>query len=223
MSRSPESAATPPSDRAKVRRMPERGRYDRATIDAILDSAVVGHVGYVIDGQPFVTPTAVWRQGDRLFWHGSSASRALRSTPDGTPVCVTVTHLDGLILARSAFDHSVDYRSVMVIGHAYELTDDEEKLASLKAFTDHLYPERWEQLRPVRRQELKATAVLWTELSEASAKVRDHGYTDASDDADWPVWVGAIHLRTVPSDPIQLPGQPADLPAPHLRPGLLER
>lgn len=222
MSHPPQSAATPPSDRTRVRRMPDRGRYDRATIDAILDAAVVGHVGYVIDGQPFVTPTSMWRQGDRLYWHGSSASRALRSTPDGTRVCVTVTHLDGLILARSGFDHSVDYRSVMVIGGAYQVTDDDEKLAALQAFADHLYPGRWEQLRPVTRQELKATTVLWVSLEEASAKVRDYGYKDAPDDAAWPVWVGSIPLRTVAADPIQLTGQPADLPAPALRRGLLD-
>src|SRR5664279_841537 len=110
-------AVTPPvSDRTKVRRLPERGRYDRETIDAILDSALIGHVGYVIDGQPFVTPTSVWRQGDRVYWHGSSASRMLRATKDGMPVCVTVTLLDALVLARSGFDHSIDYRCVMILG-----------------------------------------------------------------------------------------------------------
>ena len=221
MSRPP-ADTPPPSDRTRVRRMPERGRYDRATIDAILDAAIVGHVGYVIGGQPFVTPTSVWRVDDRLYWHGSAASRALRATPDGTPVCVTVTHLDGLILARSGFDHSVDYRSVMVLGDAHTVIDDDEKLAALASFTDHLYPGRWEQLRPATRQELKATTVLWVALDEASAKVRDHGYKDAADDSGWPVWVGSIPLRTVAGEPLQLPGQPADLPAPVIAPGLVE-
>ena len=117
-------ALTPPvSDRTRVRRLPERGRYDRDTIDAILDSALIGHVGYVIDGQPFVTPTSVWRQGDRLYWHGSSASRMLRATKDDVPVCVTVTLLDALVLARSGFDHSIDYRSVMILGRAHAVEE----------------------------------------------------------------------------------------------------
>jgi uncharacterized protein len=221
MTRDPDSAQ-PASDRVRVRRMPDRGRYDRATIDAILDAAIVGHVGYVVDGQPFVTPTAVWRQGDRLFWHGSSAGRALRATPDGTPVCITVTHLDGLILARSGFDHSLDYRSVMVLGTAHAVTDETDKLAALEAFMEHLYPGRWARLRPVTRTELKATSVLWTELTEASAKVRDHGYKDAPGDAAWPVWVGSMPLRTVAGPPLQLPGQPDDLEPPVIRAGLLE-
>jgi nitroimidazol reductase NimA-like FMN-containing flavoprotein (pyridoxamine 5'-phosphate oxidase superfamily) len=211
----------PPSDRTRVRRKPDRGRYDRATIDAILDAAVVGHVGWVLDGQPFVTPTAVWRQGDRLYWHGSSASRALRSTGDGAPVCVTVTHLDALILARSGFDHSLDYRSVMVLGAAHEVTDETEKLAALEAFTEHLAPGRWATLRPATRQELKATSVLWVDLTEASAKVRDHGYVDEPADAGWPVWVGSIPVRTVIGEPIGLTGRPDDLPGPTIRPGLL--
>lgn len=211
----------PPSDRTRVRRKPDRGRYDRATIDAILDAAVVGHVGHVIDGQPYVTPTAVWRQGDRLYWHGSSASRGVRAMRDGAPVCVTISHLDALILARSGFDHSVDYRSVMVLGAAHEVTDDAEKLAALEAFSEHLVPGRWAELRPATPAELKATSVLWVDLAEASAKVRDHGYVDEPADAHQPVWVGSIPLRTVAGAPVQLSGQPTDLPAPTLRPGLL--
>jgi nitroimidazol reductase NimA-like FMN-containing flavoprotein (pyridoxamine 5'-phosphate oxidase superfamily) len=213
--------ATPPSDRTRVRRKPDRGRYDRATIDAILDTAVVGHVGHVIDGQPFVTPTAVWRQGDRLYWHGSSASRGVRAVQDGAPVCLTVTHLDGLIMARSGFDHSLDYRSVMVVGKAVAVTDPAEKLAALEAFTEHLSPGRWAQLRPATDQELKATAVLWVDLAEASAKVRHHGYVDEPEDAGWPVWAGVIPVRTVLGPAEQLTGQPTDLPAPTLPTDLL--
>ena len=213
--------AGPPSDRSRVRRKPDRGRYDRVTIDAILDAAIVGHVGHVIDGQPFVTPTAVWRQGDRLYWHGSSASRGVRAVQDGAPVCITVTHLDGLIMARSGFDHSLDYRSVMVVGGAVAVTDPAEKLAALEAFTEHLSPGRWAQLRPATDQELKATAVLWLDLAEASAKVRHHGYVDEPEDAAWPVWVGTIPVRTVLGPAEQLTGQPTDLPEPTLPPDLL--
>ncbi len=194
--RSPSAPTPPPTDRMKVRRLPERGRYDRETIDAILDSALIGHVGYVIDGQPFVTPTLVWRDGDRIYWHGSSASRMLRATKDGAPVCVTVTLVDALVLARSGFDHSIDYRSVMVIGRARAIEDAEEQLAALRAFTERLYPGRWDDLRPVTRQELKATTVLWTELTEASAKLRTDGPHDEPGDETWPAWAGLIPVET---------------------------
>lgn len=216
------TAAPPPSDRARVRRKPDRGRYDRATIDAILDAAVVGHVGHVIDGQPFVTPTAVWRQGDRLYWHGSSASRGVRAVQEGAPVCITVTHLDALIMARSGFDHSLDYRSVMVLGAAHPVTDDAEKLAALAAFTEHLAPGRWAQLRPASPQELKATAVLWVDLAEASAKVRTAGYVDEPADAGQAVWVGSVPVHTVIGTPVQLPDQDPDLPGPGIRPDLFD-
>jgi nitroimidazol reductase NimA-like FMN-containing flavoprotein (pyridoxamine 5'-phosphate oxidase superfamily) len=192
----PRSDTPPASDRTKVRRLPERGRYDRETIEAILDSAFVGHVGYVIDGQPFVTPTCVWRQGDRVYWHGSSASRMLRVTQDDVPVCVTVTLVDALVLARSGFDHSIDYRSVMILGRAHAVEDPEERLESLRIFTERLYPGRWEELRPASRQELKATTVLWTGISEASAKLRTDGPHDEPGDETWPAWAGLIPVET---------------------------
>ena len=188
--------APPASDRTKVRRLAERGRYDRETIDAILDSALIGHVGYVIDGQPFVTPTSVWRQGDRVYWHGSSASRMLRATKDGLPVCVTVTLLDALVLARSGFDHSIDYRCVMILGAAQAVEDPDEQLEALRIFMERLYPGRWEQLRPATRQELKATTVLWTTISEASAKLRVDGPHDEPGDETWPAWGGLIPVET---------------------------
>jgi uncharacterized protein len=201
--------ATPPSARTRVRRVPDRGRYDRATIDAILDAAIVGHVGWVDDGQPLVTPTSVWRQGDRLYWHGSRASRMLRAT-DGLPVCVTVTHLDGLVLARSGFNHSVNYRSVMVLGTAHLVTDDAEADAALEVFVEHLYPGRWAELRPMTPKDRKATSVMWMDLSEASAKIRaDVNHDDPGDEA-WPTWAGVIPLRTVAGtpepDPLVAPG-----------------
>jgi uncharacterized protein len=206
----------PASDRVRVRRKPERGHYDRATIDAILDHALVGHVGYLIDGQPFVTPSAIWRQGDRLFWHGSSASRMLRATKTGMPVCVTATQIDALVLARSGFNHSFDYRSVMVLGRAYELTDEAEVLDALRAFIEHLYPGRWDELRPPTRQELKATTVLWTDLNEASAKIRDVGAHDEPGDETWPAWAGAIPLTTTVGMPEPDPFVAAGMAVPEL-------
>lgn len=191
--------ARPPSDRTRVRRLPKRGHYDRATIDAILDNAIVGHVAWVQDGQPFATPTAVWRQGDRLYWHGSSASRMLRTT-DGQPVCVTVTLLDGLVLARSGFNHSVNFRSVMALGTAHVVTDPGEAEQALEAFVEHLYPGRWPGLRPMTPKERKATTVLWMDLSEASAKVRADSNHDDGDEA-WPIWAGIIPVTTVRGAP----------------------
>jgi nitroimidazol reductase NimA-like FMN-containing flavoprotein (pyridoxamine 5'-phosphate oxidase superfamily) len=206
---------TPPaSDRTKVRRLPERGRYDRGTIDAILDSALIGHVGYVIDGQPFVTPTSVWRQGDRLYWHGSSASRMLRTTKDDVPVCVTVTLLDALVLARSGFDHSIDYRCVMILGTARAIEDPDEQLESLRFFMERLYPGRWDLLRPATRQELKATTVLWTTISEASAKLRVDGPHDEPGDETWPAWGGLIPVKTRLGRPEPDGFVPEDMPEP---------
>lgn len=211
MSDRPSSRPTPPaSPRVRVRRKPDRGRYDRATIDAILDASIVGHVGYVVDGQPYVTPTAIWRQGDRLYWHGSSASRMLRATKGAIPVCVTATHTDGLVLARSGFNHSLNYRSVMVLGPAYELVGEEERLEALRAFVEHLFPGRWDELRPPTRQELKATTILWMDLAEASAKIRDDGAHDEPGDETWPTWAGTIPLTVVAGtpepDPFVAPG-----------------
>jgi nitroimidazol reductase NimA-like FMN-containing flavoprotein (pyridoxamine 5'-phosphate oxidase superfamily) len=198
----------PPTDRVRVRRLPERGRYDRPTIDAILDSAIIGHVGFVVDGQPYVNPTAVWRTGDRLYWHGSSASRMLRATKDGVPVCIAVTHLDALVVARSGFNHSVGYRSVIVLGQAWEITDPDERLAAMEAFVEHLYPGRWAELRPPSRKELKATTILWTELTEASAKVRDGLPHDDPEDQSWPTWAGTVPLVTVVGEAIGDPSMP---------------
>ena len=192
--------ASPPTDRTRVRRLPKRGRYDRSTVDAILDEAIVGHVAWTLDGQPYATPTNVWRQGDRLFWHGSAASRMLRAT-DGQPVCVTVTHLDGFVLARSGFNHSVNYRSVMILGSAHLVTDEAEVDAALDAFIDHLFPGRAATLRPMTAKERKATSVMWIDLAEASAKVRSDVNHDDEDDETWPVWGGVVPVRMVRGDP----------------------
>lgn len=210
----PSDAPPPPSDRVRVRRLPDRGRYDRGTIDAILDAAVVGHVGYVVDGQPFVTPTCIWRTADRLFWHGSTASRMLRATRDGAPVCVTATLLDGLVLARSGFDHSANFRSVMVLGRARAIEDEAEVSAALEAFVEHMYPGRWAELRPPTRQELKATAVLWMDLTEASAKVRADGVHDEPGDETWPVWAGVVPVTLRAGEPEPDEFVPQGMPVP---------
>lgn len=214
--RAPGPAAGPPSDRTRARRLPDRGHYDRETVDAIIDAAVVGYVGWVLDGQPFVTPTAVWRQGDRLYWHGSAASRMLRAA-DGAPVCVTVTHLDGFVLARSGFNHSVNYRSAMVLGTAHLVTDPAEAEVALEAFVEHLYPGRWSELRPMTAKERKATSVMWIDLHEASAKIRDDVNHDDPGDETWPTWAGVIPLHTVAGEPEPDPLVADGMPVPVAR------
>ena len=191
----------PPADfaqtaRTRVRRMHERGRYDRKTIYAILDSALLCHVGYVIGGLPYVTPTLFWREGERLYWHGSSASRMLRQQSQGIPVCVTVSHVDGLVLARSGFHHSLNYSAVMAFGNAAVVADDAAKAAGLNAFIERLYPGRTRHIRPIAPQELKATILMSMAIDEVSAKVRSGGPVD--DEADYALdcWAGVIPLRT---------------------------
>lgn len=187
------SKTTAPSRRTRVKRLPKRAHYDAQTVHAVLDAGLVCHVGYVIDDQPFVTPTAHWRVGSRVYWHGSSASRMLRALQGpGVPACLTVTHLDGLVLARSGFHHSMNYRSVMALGVARTVEGAAEKEAALAGFVERLAPGRWVRLRPVTAQELKATTVLWMELDEASAKVRTGPPVDDEEDYGWPVWAGVV-------------------------------
>ncbi|HYO41739.1 MAG TPA: pyridoxamine 5'-phosphate oxidase family protein [Candidatus Limnocylindrales bacterium] len=190
----------PPSDRTRLRRKPSRGRYGRATIDAILDAAIVGYVGWVRAGQPYVTPVNVWRAGDRLLWHASVGS-GMGTELDGQPVCVTVSHVDSLVLARSATNHSLDYRSVMALGTAHRLTADDEIDAALEGLVESLFPGRWAGLRPMTDAERRATAVLWIDLSEASAKVRDSGLIEDPGDETWPAWGGVIPVRMVRGQP----------------------
>ncbi len=193
-----------PSRRTRVKRLPELGAYDRSAIDDVLDAALVCHLGLVQDGQPFVIPTLHARLGDRLYVHGSSASRTLRALGEGTAACVTVTLLDGIVLARSVFEHAVNYRSVVVLGTATTVTERDEKLAALEAFTEKLLPGRWEDARPPTRTELKATSVLSLPLDEASAKIRAGGPDDDdTPDADLDVWAGHIPLvvRALPAVP----------------------
>jgi len=188
-------------DRIRVRREPHRGRYDRATIDAILDEALVSHVGFAVDGQPYVIPTLHARVGDVVYIHGSSASRMLRELDGGLPVCLTATLFDGLVLAKSVFNHSVNYRSAVLFGTATRVPD-EEKEAALHALTEQLVPGRWDEARRPTPQELKATWILQLEIGEASAKVREGGPEDEPEDADLPIWSGLVpvHLAAEPSE-----------------------
>jgi hypothetical protein len=184
-----------PTQRTQVRRLPKRGVYDKAQVCAILDEGFVCHAGFVVDGQPYVLPTGYGRAGDLIYIHGSAASRMLRTFDRGVDVCVTVTLIDGFVLARSAFHHSMNYRSVVVLGRARPVTDREEKLAALRAITNHIVPGRWEEARPPTEQELKATSVLALPLEEVSAKVRTGGPIDDDEDYALPVWAGVVPLR----------------------------
>jgi uncharacterized protein len=185
----------------KVKRLPERGHYDRATIDAILDEALICHVGFVFDEQPYVIPTLHARVGDTLYLHGSAASRTLRHLAGGARVCVTATLLDGLVLARSVFHHSMNYRSVVLLGTA-TLVPDEEKRDALHALTEQLAPGRWDEARQPTAKELKGTSILRLQIDEASAKIRSGPPSDDPEDEELPVWAGVVpvHLAAAPSE-----------------------
>jgi nitroimidazol reductase NimA-like FMN-containing flavoprotein (pyridoxamine 5'-phosphate oxidase superfamily) len=201
-----------PSERTRLRRRPDRGSYDRATIHAILDEGRVCHVGFVHDGQPFVVPTTYARVGDALYVHGAAASRMLRGLASGVPVCITVTLLDGLVLARSAFHHSMNYRSVVVLGVATEVTDPAERLGALEAIVEHVAPGRWAASRPPTAPELRATSVLRLPITEASAKIRTGGPIDDAADMGWPCWAGHVPLRLVALAPVPDGHQSVDPP-----------
>ncbi len=202
--------ALAPTTRTTVKRLPQRGVYDLDEIHRILDEAFICHVGFASEGQPYVIPTAYGRVDDRVYLHGSAASRMLRSVGMGIEVCVTVTLVDGLVLARSAFHHSINYRSVVILGKASVVDDPEEKLEALRAITEHIVPGRWDGVRQPTDQELKATLVLVLAISEASAKVRTGPPKDDEDDYLLPVWAGELPLTVktgVPvDDPRLLPG-----------------
>jgi uncharacterized protein len=189
-----------PTDRTKVRRLPERGRYDRSTVHTILDEGFICHVAFTIDGQPYALPTGYARVGETLYLHGSTGSR-LGLLPD-LEVCVTVTLLDGLVLARSAFHHSMNFRSAMVLGRTRLVEDPEEKDAALNALVEHIVPGRGAQIRVADAKELAATAVLAVPLLEVSAKVRTGGPVDDEEDYDLPVWAGVLPLKLVPGAPV---------------------
>jgi len=189
--------------RTKIRRLPQRAHYDRETLYAILDAGFVCHIGYVIEHQPYVTPTAYWREGDAVYWHGSSKSGmllALESSPD---VCLTVMHFDALVVARSGFHMSVNYRSAMLFGKPVKVAEPEAKLAKMEQFVERVYPGHWKNLRPVNKQELKAMSVFGLHIDEAVAKVRSGGPIDEPEDYRLPIWAGVVPVR-------QVLGEPAD-------------
>jgi nitroimidazol reductase NimA-like FMN-containing flavoprotein (pyridoxamine 5'-phosphate oxidase superfamily) len=202
----------PVTERSRVRRLHERGSHEHAAVHAVLDAAPLCHVGYVIDGEAYVTPTIHWREGNRVYWHGSAASRFLRKVA-GQRVCLTVSLLDGYVLARSAFNHSVNYRSAMVFGHAHVMTDPDAIAAALRRFVDDLFPGRWDNLRTMTAQELKATSVLWLDIAEASVKTRMAPPGDG-DDADVPVWAGVLPITATMGAAEPAPGPHHDLPLP---------
>lgn len=204
----PETATYAPTDRTVPTRSPERAAYDKELVHSILDEAYVCHLGFVRDGAPVVLPTLFGRVGDRLYVHGSTGSRPLRMTgkaDPGLPVCLTVTHVDALILARSAFHHSINYRSVVVHGVAYDVTDPEEKRLALDALVDHVVPGRSADSRPANKKELAATAVIRLDLNEVSAKLRTGGVNDEPEDLTLPHWAGVVPLRKGYEAPVDDP------------------
>lgn len=204
----------PPSKRATVRRIPDRGVYDRATIDKILDEGMVCHVGFSVNGKTFVIPTIHVRVGDKVCLHGSPVSRLLQALATGLEACLTVTLVDGLVLARSAINHSMNYRSVVLFGTATVVEDDAEKLAVLQAVSEHLIPGRWNDVRRPSKEELRRTYVVSIPITEASAKVRTGPPLDDEPDYDLPIWAGVIPLRLSAAEPIGDPKLQPSIPPP---------
>lgn len=204
----------PASERVRLRRKRERGDYQRETIDAILDEALIAHLGIVEDGQPLVVPTLHARCGDVVYCHGSVASRTLRALEEGTPACLTVCLLDGLVLARAAMHHSANYRSVMLIGSARSVQAPQEKREALRAVVEHIVPGRWQDARQPSEKELRATAVLAIPIHEASAKIRVGPPVDDEEDRALEVWAGVIPLKSVAGSPLPDPGLPATIEPP---------
>ena len=203
-----------PTPRTRVTREPERAVYDRAAAYQILDEGFICHVGFVMDNQPFVIPTGYGRSGDNLYIHGSAASRMLRNLDQGIAVCVTVTLLDGLVLARSIFNHSMNYRSVVVLGTAVAVEDPTEKLQALRALSEHILPGRWDEARQPNERELKATLVMRLPIKEFSAKVRIGPPIDNEEDYSFPTWAGVVPLQTMAGSPINDPKLDLKTPVP---------
>ncbi len=206
--------AEAPSKRTEVRRIPDRGRYDRDLINAILDEALICHVGFIHDGHPVVIPTIHARAGNTLYLHGSPASRMLRSMRAGEEISVNVTLVDGLVVARAAFHNSMNYRSVVVFGSPRIVDDPAEKWDALEAITEHVVPGRWADSREMTEKEMKGTLVVALPLDEASAKMRTGGPGDDEEDYELPIWAGVVPLATTPGEPIVDPLLCADVPVP---------
>lgn len=190
------------SERNQLRRLPNRGSHEPEVVHAILDAGFIAHVGFQQNGQPFVIPTLYGREGDKLYLHGSAASRMLRELEKGVPACVTVTLVDGLVLARSAFHHSINYRSVVVFGTARRIETDDQKMHGLRTISEHLLAGRWEDVRGPNERELKATAVLEFLIEEASAKVRQGPPADDEEDYGLPIWAGVVPLNLEAKTPV---------------------
>lgn len=201
------------TDRTRLRRAHQRGTYDRQTTYDILDSGLICHIGYVIDDKPYVTSTSYWREGDRVVWHGSAASRMIRAIEGGIPVCFNLTLWDGFVVARSGFHSSMNYRSVAIYGEAEKIEGWEAKEASLKMFIDRIWPGRWDELRPINEQEMKGTTLLALPIEEAVAKVRSGPPVDDEEDYEMDIWAGVLPVRQVfgpaEPDPRLKPGIPA--------------
>jgi nitroimidazol reductase NimA-like FMN-containing flavoprotein (pyridoxamine 5'-phosphate oxidase superfamily) len=217
MNHDPSNVSYPVDAVNQLKRRHDRGFYDHQTVHALLDAATLCHVAYVIEGQPFCTPTLFWREGSRLYWHGSSASRMLRNLASGEPACLTVTHLDALVLARSGFNHSADYRSVMAFGVARLLEEPQEKERALVLMVDRLFPQRTASLRPATIQEVKATTVIAMDIDRASAKIRARGVVDDEEDYDLPIYAERLPVSTVLGKAVPCPRMHAGM----LRPSTL--
>lgn len=202
------------TEKNRIQRLPKRGQYDRETIYRILDEALICHVGFAEQGQPYVIPINFARVEDRIVLHGAKASRLLKHIAAGQPVCMEATIVDGLVLARSVFHHSVNYRSVVLFGRGHLIEAEEEKLAALKAITEHLIPGRWQETRPPNRKEMNATSVVSIKIEEASAKIRVGPPVDDEEDYALPVWAGILPLRETALSPIHEEGLPEGIPLP---------
>src|ERR1043166_46981 len=208
-------SSLPPTQRTTLKRLPKRGSHERETINQILDEGFICHVGFAVDGQPFVIPTGYARADDVLIIHGSQASRMLRTLKTGVDVCVTVTLIDGLVLARSAFHHSMNYRSVVIFGRASLIEEREAKLAALFALSEHMIPGRWAEVRDPNESELQQTTVLSLPIDEASAKIRTGPPLDDDEDYAMKVWAGVLPLRLAIAEPIADPRLPSDIKVPN--------
>lgn len=204
----------PQTDRTKLKRLPKRGHFDRETVNAILDEGFICHVGFTVEGQPYVIPTGYARAGDKLYIHGSQASRMLRTLSGGLDACVTVTIVDGLVLARSAFHHSMNYRSVLVFGQATLVDDPTEKYDALVALSEHIVRGRWADVREPTEQEMIQTTVLKLPIEEASAKIRTGPPLDDEEDYALPIWAGVVPLKLIAGEPVKDPRLPEDIEVP---------